>query len=1101
MCKKLVLLMSFALVLALVSCNAAFAIVWEGRITGSTNDREHYVGGALESATSSDLEMPYEDDNKGSEQVIGLRFVNVAVPKGSNITNAYIEFVCDELDEGTLFASLLIEGEPNPDPPTFTTDIIARPRTTANAVWEPADWTTVGQVDQTSDISAIIQEIVNLDGWTSGNALVLIISDNPDNPSVGSRCAESVDGSAMQAALLHIEFSSKYASDPNPADGALYSDTWVSLAWVAGETAASHDVYMGVNFADVNDGTGDTFQGNTPSEFFTAGFPGFPFPDGLVPGTTYYWRIDEIEADGTTVYKGDVWSFTIPSKTAFAPLPPDGMKFQASDTTLSWTSGFGAKVHYVYFGTSFDEVNDATGAVPQSSSTYNPGPLADNTTYYWRVDEFDGSGTHKGDVWSFKTRAIITITDPDLIGWWKFDEHYGNTALDWSGHENHGTFGGDPEWVEGVINSGLNLDGDDYIILDAAADDLTSRNFTLSVWIKTTQAGEGNVFASNTGGSHVLLFGVDNGNIYVDDGPSTDWPPAVNDDQWHMITLVQSGTTIKLYTDGVEVASITTSIDVTDETRWSIGQEWDGSSPSDFYLGMVDDARMYNRALTPDEVAELMRGDPLVAWNPKPGNNTTMDVEQAKQPLTWTPGDLATGHDVYFGTDLAAVENADSSDTSGVYRGRQAEAGYSPTESLDWGTGPYYWRIDEINPDTTVSTGGVWSFMIADHLIVEDFESYDSEDNQIWFSWHDGLGYGAPGVPPYFAGNGTGAAVGDENTSSYTEQTIVHGGGKSMPISYNNNKQGFAYYSETELTLTTLRDWTNYDVGELSIWFRGYPASVGSFVEGPVGTYTMTASGADIWDQADEFHFAYKMLTGPGSIVARVESIDNTHAWAKAGVMIRESLEPGSKYAFMCVSPTSGVSFQYRLNTETNADSTTETGITAPYWVKLERSISGSFSASISANGSTWVAVANSIPQYISMNANVYVGLALTSHDNALTCTARFSNVQIVGTVGPMWTNQDIGIASNDPEPLYVAVSNTSGSAAVVVHDDPVASQIATWTEWIIPLEAFADQGIDLTDVDRLAIGLGTQGNMTVPGGAGKMFIDDIGLYRIRTAP
>ena len=76
-----------------------------------------------------------------------------------------------------------------------------------------------------------------------------------------------------------------------------------------------------------------------------------------------------------------------------------------------------------------------------------------------------------------------------------------------------------------------------------------------------------------------------------------------------------------------------------------------------------------------------------------------------------------------------------------------------------------------------------------------------------------------------------------------------------------------------------------------------------------------------------------------------------------------------------------------------------------------------------------------------------------------------------------------------------------SARLAVVVHDDPAAATIDTWTEWVIPLQAFADQGIDLINVDRIAIGLGTQGNMTVPGGAGKMFIDDIGLYRTRTAP
>ncbi len=79
-----------------------------------------------------------------------------------------------------------------------------------------------------------------------------------------------------------------YALSPNPADGALHADTWVSLSWKAGDFAVSHDVYLGDNFNDVNSGTGGTFRGNQPTTYFVAGFPGFAYPDGLVPGTTYY---------------------------------------------------------------------------------------------------------------------------------------------------------------------------------------------------------------------------------------------------------------------------------------------------------------------------------------------------------------------------------------------------------------------------------------------------------------------------------------------------------------------------------------------------------------------------------------------------------------------------------------------------------------------------------------------------------------------------------------------------------------------------------------------------------------------------------------------
>jgi hypothetical protein len=128
------------------------------------------------------------------------------------------------------------------------------------------------------------------------------------------------------------------------------------------------------------------------------------------------------------------------------------------------------------------------------------------------------------------------------------------------------------------------------------------------------------------------------------------------------------------------------------------------------------------------------------------------------------------------------------------------------------------------------------------------------------------------------------------------------------------------------------------------------------------------------------------------------------------------------------------------------------------------------------------------------MSANVYIGLAVTSHDAALTCQAVFTNVTITGSVSPQWVNQDIGIESNNVEPLYVAVSNSTGTSAVVVNDDANAATTSTWTEWVIPLQAFADQGIVLTNVDSIAIGLGTQGNMTIPGGSGKVFIDDVQL-------
>ena len=129
------------------------------------------------------------------------------------------------------------------------------------------------------------------------------------------------------------------------------------------------------------------------------------------------------------------------------------------------------------------------------------------------------------------------------------------------------------------------------------------------------------------------------------------------------------------------------------------------------------------------------------------------------------------------------------------------------------------------------------------------------------------------------------------------------------------------------------------------------------------------------------------------------------------------------------------------------------------------------------------------------MASNVYIGLALTSHSAGVTCEAKFSNVRTTGTVGGQWANQDIGIASNAAEPLYVTIANAGGAPAVVTHEDPAAATIDDWAQWTIPLQSFSDQGINLRNVDSIAIGLGTTGDPSAAGGIGTVYIDDIRLY------
>ncbi|MBL7188191.1 MAG: hypothetical protein ISS70_17855 [Phycisphaerae bacterium] len=642
------------------------------------------------------------------------------------------------------------------------------------------------------------------------------------------------DGALRQADIQNnFKLGRLKAWNPKPADGAIEAATWANLSWTAGGFAVSHDVYLGDNFDEVNDGTSETFRGNHTMPFIVVGFVGFPFPEGLVPGTTYYWRVDQInDQHAESPWTGDVWSFTVPPKKAYAPVPADGAEFISTDVTLTWTAGFGAKLHHVYFG---DNAVDVEAGAPDTdkgsaaTTTYAAGMLELGKKYYWRVDEFDAFTTHTGDVWSLTTIPVISVTDPNLVGWWKFDEGQGTNALDWSGQGNHGTLVGGPKWIAGYDGDGVELDGgDDYVTLPIGPviSSLTSATFT------------GWVNFANTGGAWQRIFDFGSGTgsyIFLCPRTGSDGPlrlaittgggggeslinsPDTLASGWHHVAAVIEPAGMRLYVDGVVAASGSTSVIPRD-----LGQtanNWLGRSQygADAYLnGSLDDFRIYDFALSQAQIKDTMRGDPLLAWNPSPANGSNPGIRDAV-PLSWSAGDNAAGHDVYFGADIEAVKDADASDATGIYRGRQNATTYSPPEGVEWGGGPYYWRVDEYNADGTISKGRTWGFTAADFIPVDDFESYNDiaegepGSNRIYLTWIDGFGTTTNGA---FVGN---------MDVPLTERGNPHGGAQAMPLSYDDNLKT----SEATMTLIYPRDWTEQGVAKLSLWFRGDPANVG----------------------------------------------------------------------------------------------------------------------------------------------------------------------------------------------------------------------------------------------------------------------------------
>jgi hypothetical protein len=626
------------------------------------------------------------------------------------------------------------------------------------------------------------------------------------------------------------------ARDPNPANGA-GSVTAPLFQWTAGETATWHDVYIGTN---PTLGTAD-FRGRQNLTTY------WHVP-GLIPGTTYYWRIDEVEADGTTIYTGDVWGFTATTLTAYQPSPPDGAKYVSIDAHLSWAAGATAITHDVYFGTNQADVTNGTGGTfkgNQQAKTYEPGTLQKDTVYYWRINEVEADKTtkHTGPVWSFRTAPDIPITDADLLLWWKFDEGLGITALDWSGHDHHGTLEGNPQWVDGFAGGALQFDGvGDRVVDNAAAAYLNGLGaVTVCMWIKSGVTGtdrgfidgedpDGNdnvmemrydVAGGSFGGTNVAKMAVTS-----DTGGEQQLESAsdIQTTEWQHVAMTWSGGgLIRFYINGVENtptgrngpnnAGVTSGC-----TKLVVGQG--GKDAGGGWYGLIDDVRIYNKVLTADEIKQAMRGDTTLAWNPKPANRALTDVDRAL-PLTWSAGEKASQHDVYFGTAQTAVANATTTST-GIYQGRRAAANYTPLEGIQWGGGPYYWRIDEYNTDGTISAGRVWSFTVADYLIVDDFEDYtDDVGSRIFQTWRDGLGFSQPA--PGYPGNGTGSSVGNPNPP-YAEQTTVHGGGQSMPLVYDNSgTTGKARYSETFREWASALDWTKYSLKALTLYFYGDP--------------------------------------------------------------------------------------------------------------------------------------------------------------------------------------------------------------------------------------------------------------------------------------
>ncbi|MBN2133806.1 MAG: carbohydrate binding domain-containing protein [Sedimentisphaerales bacterium] len=684
------------------------------------------------------------------------------------------------------------------------------------------------------------------------------------------------------------------AVGPDPEDGGAIETPWYMLKWLPGEFAVSHNLYIGENFDDVNEGNVDVFATSAP--LATVGTGDDLYPDGLIPGTTYYWRIDEVnDAHPDSPWKGDVWSFLVRPWTAWQPTPADGAKLVIPNQDLSWEVGTGTLFHTVYFGDNFDDVNDATtGGFMITQTTYDPGTLETDKTYYWRVDEFSQTGTHKGDVWSFTTVHEVPIGDPDLIGWWTFDEGEGITAVDQSGYGGHGAIVGGPQRVDGYYGQALDFTASGQYVNcgDTAGQEITN-DFTLAAWARMAPETTG-VYGGIAGkltntttymGFALVRHSTNVFRLWVGDATTDLAKSAVSSDvlymdaEWHHVAGVREGQINSLYVDGVKQAGTSETEFVASPEWFHIGRQYSHMDDR-YFRGTIDDVRLYNKALTDAELADAMRGDPLMAADPEPGRGALVDIRDLTT-LRWSAGDTAASHDVYFGKNRDAVVAADRDATE--YQGNQPGTSFSVAGLVEFAGGNYYWRIDEVEADgTTIHQGDPWKFTVLDFLVVDNFESYTNEVGQRVFEvWVDGVGFTQPVDTP---GNGTGALVGhdiwsaDSPYTTIVETGDVNGGSQAMPLYYSNSASPF--YSEAERTWAAPQNWTVTGADTLTLYVRGEadngPAPLYVAIEdtaGRVAVATHADPAATTLDDWTEWNVPFADLTAAGVSMTTVKKM------------------------------------------------------------------------------------------------------------------------------------------------------------------------------------------------------------------------------------
>jgi regulation of enolase protein 1 (concanavalin A-like superfamily) len=760
-----------------------------------------------------------------------------------------------------------------------------------------------------------------------------------------------------------------------------------------------------------------------------------------------YYSQYNINADGEIAFLNAV-DFLLGNKgQAGGANPANGAdNLWPRDITLSWTAGEFADKHDVYFSSDFNDVNDGVALISgaQDGTSYAVGDLELETTYYWRIDEVNAPsspGTIAGKVWSFTTEPIgYPLPSENIVG--------ATASSRYEGSDPNKTYDG-----SGIdVNDMHSIEGADMWVSDESGRGES--------WIKYEFDGVYRLHQMkvwNYNETSLANFGFKDVTVEY----------SLDDLEWYALTDVPQFAKA----DGKVVCAADTTVDFggveAKYVKLTALKNWGSFIYQQYGLS---------------EVRFLCV--PLQSRYPSPDDEDTgvaVDVT-----LGWRAGRDAESHDVSYSTDEAAVAGG----TATVQN--VSEMSYGPV-SLNLGT-MYYWKVDEVDSNN-VRAGSVWSFSTQEYIVVEDFEFYtDDEPNRVWDFWADGWDDSSNGSTmgypdPVF-----------EDGEHFVETDTVYSGSQSGPLLYNNTFAADGVtpvdYSEVTLDLGSAQNWTSNGADEVIMSFHGNAVE---FYESDDGSIAMSAEGVDIYDVTDEFRYAYKTLNGDGSITVRVDSIQNTNVWSKAGIMIRNSLEPNDVHVTAVLAASGTAELEYRSEIGGSTSTQDVTGLGNPCWLRITRS-GDDFTLERSTDGVEWLSFEtdanNASTETVEMGNTVYIGLVVTSHEADIAAAATFYNPTTTGNVsGADWTVEAIGdteqLSVNTIDKLYLALVDSGGHR----HDvyAPVATAVGwgDWYEWKIPQSEYSSNGVNMASIKKIIVGVGDAADPMH--GQGTIFIDDIG--------